>query len=160
MKKTELKYLEQRLLRERDRARRRLQAWDQAVEAQQQNHDELSADYSAELAARDLNWTLAAQISEIMGQIDDALTLLYAEPERFGGCMGCGDAIALERLDLLPWTRQCKDCAARAEAMSLLPVPPVSTARKRSSRRWSTSRGHRSRRRSPRTNHRPTATTT
>jgi len=49
---------------------------------------------------------------EIMN-IDEALERL--RQGRFGQCLGCGETIDLERLELRPYTRYCIECKTKLE---------------------------------------------
>lgn len=52
--------------------------------------------------------------------IDDALGRIDAGT--YGICLSCGEQISRERLDVLPWTTCCVDCAEEAERQERLPV--------------------------------------
>lgn len=54
----------------------------------------------------------AAGTSEI-GQIEAALSRIAIGD--YGICARCGTAIAPERLDALPWTPLCRDCAGATQ---------------------------------------------
>lgn len=60
-----------------------------------------------------------ARVAALLGRAEARLAALddaaarFAAGEGYGRCEGCGTAIAPERLDALPATRQCIDCARR-----------------------------------------------
>jgi RNA polymerase-binding transcription factor DksA len=47
--------------------------------------------------------------SDRITAIDDALMRLREYPERYGACEACGASIDLERLQVVPWTRHCRE---------------------------------------------------
>lgn len=51
-----------------------------------------------------------------LAQIDAALKRLDSEPEEFGRCEECDEAIPLRRLELMPWARLCVRCQQAQEA--------------------------------------------
>ncbi|MDX6355198.1 MAG: DnaK suppressor protein, partial [Streptomyces sp.] len=57
---------------------------------------------------QDMDTVLAERASRELEEIDDALRRLYETPERFGVCDDTGEPIPFERLDLVPWTRTCR----------------------------------------------------
>ncbi len=54
-----------------------------------------------DLALRDRNAQHLAAVEEALRRLDDGT---------YGTCNRCGRAIALERLDALPWAAHCIDC--------------------------------------------------
>jgi DnaK suppressor protein len=58
----------------------------------------------------DMNTTLLANEQYIVSEVRDALARI--EAGSFGKCENCGKAIAAERLEAIPYTRYCVDCAA------------------------------------------------
>jgi DnaK suppressor protein len=58
---------------------------------------------------------------EIMN-IDEALERL--RQGRFGQCLGCGEPIDLERLELRPYTRYCIECKTKLEKEESLKAGP------------------------------------
>ncbi|HEX7050635.1 MAG TPA: TraR/DksA C4-type zinc finger protein [Longimicrobiales bacterium] len=114
-------HLEERLLRERERALKALAQFDERAKiAQQEDDGDLStyplhlADGGTDTLEQEKDFLLASKEGRLVYWIDDALRLLYREPERFGRCTECGKEIAFERLDIIPWARLCVDCQ-RAE---------------------------------------------
>lgn len=53
--------------------------------------------------------------AERMGQIDDALRRLAADPDAFGVCEACEEEIPPRRLALLPFVRLCVACQSARE---------------------------------------------
>src|SRR5688500_2536352 len=118
MNQKQREHLEQRLLHERARA----------VKALRQMEDEEKADgdlttYPFHLAdegtdtiEQEQEFLLRSVEGRRLYEIDDALRTLYKEPERYGICMSCSQEIALERLDLVPWTKMCLDCQTIEES--------------------------------------------
>jgi DnaK suppressor protein len=68
-----------------------------------------------DLAACEANSALQIRLKETDGKllraIEDALTRI--RQERFGICEECGQPISKARLEVVPWTRHCKDCKER-----------------------------------------------
>ncbi|HEX4413450.1 MAG TPA: TraR/DksA C4-type zinc finger protein [Lacipirellulaceae bacterium] len=58
----------------------------------------------------DMNATLLVNEQYIVSEIRDALARI--ENGKFGVCESCGKAIAPARLEAIPYTRYCVDCAA------------------------------------------------
>lgn len=54
--------------------------------------------------------------AESLQRIDDALRRMSADPEAFGLCEGCDEAIPEARLLLLPHVRLCAECQADEES--------------------------------------------
>lgn len=48
-------------------------------------------------------------------QIDLALERMREDPEGFGLCEACDEAIGMRRLELMPWARLCIECQAEEE---------------------------------------------
>ena len=49
--------------------------------------------------------------------ITRALTMIELQPEDYGECEECGEAIALGRLKIMPWTTRCVRCLQRRESL-------------------------------------------
>ncbi|HEX3600137.1 MAG TPA: TraR/DksA C4-type zinc finger protein [Lacipirellulaceae bacterium] len=58
----------------------------------------------------DMNATLLANEQYIVSELRDALSRI--ENGSFGKCEHCGQTIAAERLEAIPYTRYCVECAA------------------------------------------------
>ncbi|MCS7270612.1 MAG: TraR/DksA C4-type zinc finger protein, partial [Gemmataceae bacterium] len=54
---------------------------------------------------------------EILAQAEEALLRIPAGT--FGVCVHCGNPVGKERLDMMPYTPYCVDCARKAEAGQL-----------------------------------------
>lgn len=111
------KHLEERLLQERDRTLRSLAQFDETARVSGEEDDgELSnypvhpADEGTDTIEQEQNFLLASKEGRQLYAIDRALRKLYKERERFGRCVECGEEIAFERLDLVPWTEHCIAC--------------------------------------------------
>lgn len=117
MKQKERNQLEQRLLRERERAIQALRRLDErmGVSSQEGDGDLTSypfhlADEGTDTMEREKDFLLLSQEGRLVYWIDDALRALYRQPKQFGRCSECGQEITMERLDLIPWARLCLDC--------------------------------------------------
>ena len=62
---------------------------------------------------RELDHTLEENSENVLAAIDAALVLI--ENGTFGTCQGCGGAIAVARLEAIPYATHCIDCKRRAE---------------------------------------------
>lgn len=62
-------------------------------------------------ASRERDTALLAMEREQLAQIEQALARLDAGT--YGLCIGCGEAIAPGRLEILPYAAYCIDCQAR-----------------------------------------------
>jgi RNA polymerase-binding transcription factor DksA len=110
-------HLEGRLREERERVERSLERLrgDSAISQQDQDGD-LSAyplhqaDQGTDAQDQEMDFAEASRQSRLLAEIDDALNLLYERPEEYGRCRDCDGEIPFERLDLVPWARDC-DCA-------------------------------------------------
>jgi RNA polymerase-binding transcription factor len=122
MSKSELEYLEKRLLKERERALKALRALDDSVSPTSGDGDLTTyplhlADEGTDTMEQEQSFLLLSKEGRLLIDIDEALRTVYKEPERFGKCIHCGSAIAFERLDLVPWARLCVDCQRLHESM-------------------------------------------
>jgi RNA polymerase-binding transcription factor DksA len=115
LNEVQLRHLEQRLLEERVRAQSVLRRFDEGREASlTAAAGDLSdypfhvADHGTDSYDQDMDTVLAERASRELEEIDDALRRLYETPERFGVCDHTGEPIPFERLDLVPWTRTCR----------------------------------------------------
>ncbi len=119
---SERKVVERRLQEERERALDALADFDrQRSQSLQEKTGELSvyrfhmADIGTEAMEQEKQFLLASKEGERLYAIDEALRRLYREPETFGACERCGKSIGVERLQVLPSTPLCAECARRAE---------------------------------------------
>jgi DnaK suppressor protein len=74
------------------------------------------ADEGTDTMEQEKEALLAHQEGEQFLEINEALRRLYKEPEEFGRCERCGEQIAFERLDMVPWARLCISCQESVEA--------------------------------------------
>ena len=115
-------HLEERLLKERERVLKSLAAFDERAKISMQEDDgDLTgypfhpADEGTDTMEREKDFLLASKEGRLVYWIDDALRMLYQDPEQFGRCRECGGEIAFERLDIIPWTRMCVECQRMEE---------------------------------------------
>ncbi|HET9981950.1 MAG TPA: TraR/DksA family transcriptional regulator [Longimicrobiales bacterium] len=115
-------HLEQRLLRERERAIRALRTLDERTKQAERGEDgDLTtypfhlADEGTDTMEREKGFLLLSKEGRLVYWIDDALRTLYKTPEEYGKCSDCGARIAFERLDIVPWARLCVDCQRKDE---------------------------------------------
>jgi RNA polymerase-binding protein DksA len=62
---------------------------------------------------REIDYTLEENAEHVLSAIDSALARI--DEGSFGICRTCGQPIAQERLQALPYTTQCIDCKRREE---------------------------------------------
>jgi RNA polymerase-binding protein DksA len=62
---------------------------------------------------RELDYSLEENEERVLAAIDAALSRI--EDGTFGVCRGCGEQIAPERLEALPYTTRCIDCKRKEE---------------------------------------------
>jgi len=121
----QLAHFEKRLLEERKLALRELGQLGEALGAGMTEADgDLTnypfhmADQGTDTMEQEKNFVLASQGGRLLWSIDEALRRLYRSPETFGRCESCGQLIAYERLDALPYARTCASCKKREESAS------------------------------------------
>lgn len=126
-----LKHYEKRLLEERERAQEALRSNAALFDSASPDADgELTeypfhmADQGTDAMELEKSFLLASQEGRLLWQIDEALRQLYREPETFGRCSNCGRAIGAERLEALPYTQLCIDCAERDGVSDRLAATP------------------------------------
>jgi len=115
MTKEQRDQLEQRLLKERQRAVKAVRQLDENLSPQDEDGDLTTypfhlADEGTDTMEQEQGFLLRSQEGRLLYEIDEALRTLYKTPEDFGKCVECGKEIAFERLELVPWTRHCLDC--------------------------------------------------
>jgi RNA polymerase-binding protein DksA len=112
-------HFKQRLLDERQRAQEALdylhdenesQLEDDREEIQSDNHP---GDMATSTFDRELDYTLEENVERALGEIDAALQRI--ENGTYGTCVNCGEPIAQERLEALPWATLCIDCKRKDE---------------------------------------------
>src|SRR4051812_47469662 len=52
----------------------------------------------------------------VMLHLRKALARLDHDPDDFGNCRDCGDAIAVRRLEAMPWVELCVECQSKLDA--------------------------------------------
>ena len=121
--KKQIEHLQQRLMRERDRALRSLGQFDELAKssADQQDSDMYAysdhmADLGTDAMEREKMLLFASKEGRYLYRVEDALRRLYKDPDHFGICHSCGNLIDFERLDALPHARYCLDCKLKEEA--------------------------------------------
>jgi RNA polymerase-binding protein DksA len=108
-----------RLLAERSRAQGALNylhdenSGSMEDEAQQGPSDNHPGDLATITLDREIDYTLEENEERVIAAIDAALERI--ENGSFGTCQGCGQAIAADRLEAVPWTTQCIDCKRKEE---------------------------------------------
>jgi RNA polymerase-binding protein DksA len=88
----------------------RSQLEDDREEIPSDNHP---GDMATSTFDRELDATLEGNEERLLQAIDAALQRI--EDGTFGICQNCGQPIAAERLEALPWTTRCIDCKRREE---------------------------------------------
>jgi len=119
----QLDHLQQRLMRERDRALRSLGQFDEMAKESAEQNDSDSYSYSDHMAdlgtdamEREKMLLFASKEGRYLYRVEEALRRLYKSPEEFGKCHSCGTMIEYERLDALPHARYCIECKLKEEA--------------------------------------------
>jgi DnaK suppressor protein len=111
-------HLEQRLLHERQRVVKALRQ----MEDDDQSDGDLTtypfhlADEGTDTIEQEQEFLLRSVEGRLLIDIDEALRILYKQPENYGFCMSCNQEIAVERLDLVPWAKMCVECQTQEEA--------------------------------------------
>ena len=123
LNKKQVEHLQQRLLRERERAQRSLGQFDELAKqtAEQADSDMYSysdhmADLGTDAMEREKMLLFASKEGRYLYRVEEALRRLYKEPDKFGMCHNCGNLIDFERLDVMPHARYCLDCKLKEEA--------------------------------------------
>jgi RNA polymerase-binding protein DksA len=88
----------------------RSQLEDDREEIPSDNHP---GDMATSTFDRELDATLEGNEERLLQAIDAALQRI--EDGTYGICQNCGQPIAAERLEALPWTTRCIDCKRREE---------------------------------------------
>lgn len=121
--KKQLEHLEQRLLKERERALKALGLFDRRTQSNRDSSDsDLSAytdhmaDQGTEAQEREKAVAFATKEGRYLYRLEGALRRLYEDPKTFGQCHTCGVDIAFERLDALPHARYCIECKRKEES--------------------------------------------
>ena len=122
MDRSQLDHIEQRLLRERDRALRSLGRFqEQSTLSREAADSDLSsysfhmADQGTDAMEREKAFLFASKEGRYLYRVEEALRRLYKDPEHFGVCQSCGTVLPFARLDALPHARYCLTCKQREE---------------------------------------------
>ncbi|MGQ0813849.1 MAG: TraR/DksA family transcriptional regulator [Gemmatimonadota bacterium] len=120
MTKAQRDHLEQRLLKERQRAVKAVRQLEDNGSSQDDDGDLTNypfhlADEGTDTIEQEQSFLLRSQEGRLLYEIDDALRTLYKTPEEFGKCMTCNEPIAYDRLEIVPWTKYCLDHQAMQE---------------------------------------------
>lgn len=123
LSKKQIEHLQQRLLRERDRALRSLGQFDELVtqvsdtqDSDMYSYSDHMADLGTDAMEREKMLLFASKEGRYLYRVEEALRRLYKEPEKFGFCHSCGNLIDFERLDVMPHARYCINCKLKEEA--------------------------------------------
>jgi DnaK suppressor protein len=115
--KRELDHFEQRLVEERRRALAEMGRLNDTIGASEDAQSgELTtwrfhmADVGTETFEREQNNLMASREGQLLWHINEGLRRLYGSPESFGRCEECGERIAYERLDAIPYVTRCVAC--------------------------------------------------
>jgi RNA polymerase-binding transcription factor DksA len=135
MTKKERDHLEQRLLRERERALKALQKFDDRTrnEGAQGDGDLTTyplhlADEGTDTMEQEKEFLLATKEGSLLYAIDEALRTLYRHPDRYGVCSNCSSEISFERLDIVPWAQYCVECQREQEQRVVVPETSLDAA--------------------------------
>ena len=117
MNTMDLSHFENRLLEERTQTLESIhQAEAEEDEGLRESAGEIArapsgmADVASDTQEVEKDWANVHRESEQLTRIDEALRLLRDDPEAYGTCADCGNRIEAERLEMVPWTRQCMGC--------------------------------------------------
>ena len=118
---TQRRHLARRLLEERARALRTLNASvDEHSDTDEQDRSgNLSAmplhpaDLGTDTMQAELDASNATRVSRELAEIDAAIERLQQTPAKYGVCEDTGEDIPFERLDLIPWARTCGGISTR-----------------------------------------------
>lgn len=133
MNPTELSAYRQRLLARREVLRREVANLQSDLAALAAEPPRELEERAGSERARQLLDRLDAREEAELEAVEAALARL--DSGDFGICTGCGDPIPTARLEALPWTPHCRDCAENAERAAaagaepepppqILPLPP------------------------------------
>jgi RNA polymerase-binding protein DksA len=75
---------------------------------EEETFDNHLADSATATFTREMDYSLEENAGHVLAAIDDALKKI--EDGTFGLCSRCGDPIAEERLEAMPYATKCIDC--------------------------------------------------
>ena len=121
MTKEQRDQVEQRLLKERQRAVKSVRQLEETLSPQDEDGDLTNypfhlADEGTDTMEHEQSFLLRSNEGRLLVEIDEALRTLYKTPDDFGVCMKCEQEIPIERLDVVPWTRYCVDHQEQQES--------------------------------------------
>jgi RNA polymerase-binding transcription factor DksA len=111
--------LEERLIEEREEAKRTLRETAGEIAQSEMSDGDLSivpthmADRASDVEEDTLDTDIAQKLSDRLNEIDEALLRLRETPAEFDVSVVSGERIPFERLEMVPWTRML---AAEEEA--------------------------------------------
>lgn len=114
--KTRIKQIHAALLEERAQLLDQVEDLDAEADVKRwrdAGFDDDPADSGSASFERETAQSLSRHARHLLTEIDDALRRIDAGT--FGTCENCGQAIALERLDAIPYARLCMECKRRDE---------------------------------------------
>jgi len=123
------------LLRERARALENIDHFDERMADLRDRAGELSlyrlhpADAGTESQDQEQDFLLTSVEGRRLYQVDEALSRLYGEPERFGVCSVCGRDIGAERLEVIPETTLCAEHALQQDVADGVDADPREAGR-------------------------------
>lgn len=114
-------HLEQRLLKERQRAVKAVRQIEDNLSPQDEDGDLTTypfhlADEGTDTMEQEQGFLLRSQEGRLLYDIDEALRTLYKTPELYGKCNNCNAEISFERLDIVPWAKHCVECQEMVES--------------------------------------------
>lgn len=99
------------LARERRKLVRRLRRFADHIDARESiGFSQHMVDAAAEMTERETAALMASEEGRRLVEVDRALDRLARHPQTFGDCRSCGQEIAFERLEALPYTTLCIEC--------------------------------------------------
>jgi DnaK suppressor protein len=105
-------------LRLKERHRALLDAGDVPIEATRKSETQIGGDED-EQPLTEMSQALASSRNRVRTQeikaLEDAMRRLAEDPERFGLCELCEEAISAKRLEFMPHARLCVSCQSKTE---------------------------------------------
>lgn len=103
--------LERLLERERDKLVRRLQRFGEDLgNADSTGLSQHMAEHASAMTDRDRAFLMASEEGRRLVRVNHALDRLVRDPDTFGRCRSCGDPVAFERLEAIPYAELCIGC--------------------------------------------------
>lgn len=125
MRKTELQRFRKKLLEEKERVAQSLAQHERVIRnvdgADYGGLGKAHSNHLADQGTDEFQYEATIQFASTEGRylyaIEEALARI--ENGTYGACESCGQAIGLERLKALPYTRLCIECKEKEEAQSI-----------------------------------------